>query len=131
MRRALLGLIVVMFLGVAVGAASTVTVTFIASPDHNATVLVNGSPVPVLTSYRVDIYSGTTVTTTKDCAKPTPATVGGVANVVTCTGVSVPSNVSLTAKVVAIGPGGESTSVASDPFASVAAPAAPGKPTVQ
>ena len=127
MRRVLYGLIIALLLGVAVGAASTVTVTFIASPDHNA--VVNGTTV--LTSYRVDVYSGTTVTATKDCAKPTPATVGGVANVVTCPGVSVPSNVSLTAKVVAIGPGGESTSVASDPFASVAAPAAPGKPTVQ
>jgi hypothetical protein len=102
-------------------------VTFIASPDHNT--IVNGTAV--LSSYRIDVYNGATVASSKDCGKPVPAVVGGTPNVVTCTGVTVPNNVSLTVKAVAVGPGGETAGAASDPFGNVAAPGAPGKPTVQ
>ncbi len=121
MRRVLFGLIVVLFLAVTVWAAGPTTVTFAPSADHNT--VVGG--VAVLTSYRVDVFGGAT-TLSRDCGKPT------LAATLTCQlPANLPNNVSLTAKVVAVGPGGESAGPASDPFANVAAPAAPGKPTVQ
>jgi len=122
MRRVWLGLVVALLLAVTLGAAGPTTVTFPASPDH--TTVVNG--VTVLASYRVDVFGGAS-TLSKDCGKPTV-----VAGNVTCplpTG--LPNNVALTVKAVAVGPGGESAGPASDPFANMAAPAAPGKPTVQ
>jgi hypothetical protein len=122
MRRLLLGIIAVLFLAVTAWAAGPTTVTFPASPDHNT--VVNG--VTVLTSYRVDVFGGAS-TLSKDCGKPT--VVGG--NVTCPLPTGLPNNVALTAKAVAVGPGGESAGPASDPFANVAAPAAPGKPTVQ
>ncbi len=122
MRRVLLGVIAAMLLAVTAWAAGPTTVTFSASPDH-ATV-VNG--VTLLTSYRVDVFGGAS-TLSKDCGKPT--VVGG--NVTCPLPTGLPNNVALTAKAVAVGPGGESAGPASDPFANMAAPAAPGKPTVQ
>ena len=121
MRRVLLGLIVMLCLAVTVWAAGPTTVTFTPSADHAA--VVNGNAV--LTSYRVDVFGGPSVLS-KDCGKPT------LAATLTCPlPAALPNNVTLTAKVVAVGPGGESAGPASDPFANTAAPAAPGKPTVQ
>jgi hypothetical protein len=121
MRRVLFGLIVVLFCAVTVWAAGPTSVTFAPSADHST--VVNGTAV--LTSYRVDVFGGAS-TLSKDCGKP------ALAATLTCPLPSgLPNNVALTAKVVAVGPGGESAGPASDPFGNVAAPAAPGKPTVQ
>ena len=122
MRRVLLGVIGALLLAVTAWAAGPTNVTFAPSADHAA--VVNG--VAVLTSYRVDVFGGAT-TVSKDCGKPT--VVGG--NVTCPLPNGLPNNVALTAKAVAVGPGGESAGPASDPFANMAAPAAPGKPTVQ
>lgn len=121
MRRVLVGLLFALLIAVAVDAAGPTTVTFTPSADHSA--IVAGTAV--LTSYRVDVFGGPTVLS-KDCGKP------ALAATLTCQlPANLPTNVALTAKVVAVGPGGESAGPASDPFGVVAAPAAPGKPTVQ
>ena len=105
-------------------AQNPTTISYGPSADHST--VVNGTAV--LTRYDAVVKKtsdGSTVTT-KDCGKPASAPT------LTCALPNgLPANTALTVTMVAVGPGGSTAGVASDPFvASLAAPAAPGKPTV-
>jgi|SRR4029077_7896516 hypothetical protein len=114
-----------LLLAVPAFAQNPTAVSFTPSADH-ATVVAGTA---ILTRYDEVIkkQSDSSVVATKDCGKP------ALAATLTCALPSgLPQNVSLTATIVAVGPGGSTPSVPSDPFvASVGAPAAPGKPTLQ
>lgn len=105
-------------------AQNPTTISYGPSADHNTVV----AGTAVLTSYRADVKkaSDSSLVTQKDCGKP------ALAATLTCALPSgLPANQSLTVTMVAIGPGGSTAGAVSDPFvASLAAPAAPGKPTV-
>ncbi len=101
---------------------------FTASSDHSAVV----GTTPVLTNYSLEVVVGTTtgaLAFTKNLGKPTP-----VNGIITA---PVPEFLGRTngvyfAQVSAIGPGGTSKSLFSDPFSWIsAAPAAAGKPSIQ
>lgn len=101
-------------------------VEFTASPDHAVTL---GSQ-PVVTKYELltvrQSDTGTILSVT-DIGKPTP-----VANVINVpVPGSLPNNTLLQIAVRTVGPGGATTSVLSDPFSVVAAPAASGKPALK
>lgn len=101
-------------------------VEFTASPDHSTTI----GTTAVVTKYEVLIVRQTdtgTILSVTDIGKPTP-----VANVINvAVPGSLPNNTLLQAAIRTTGPGGASTSVLSDPFAAVAAPAATGKPVLK
>lgn len=110
------------------------TLVFPASADHNTTI----GTTPVLDKYEALVVrqsaTGSILYVT-DLGKPTPASVTGCGtSCVTApmplsgTGGSAPNNTILLVAVRAVGPGGTSTSVFSDPFSVAGAPAAPGKP---
>jgi len=106
-------------------AQNPTAVTFTPSGDHNTQ--VNGAPLVTRYDAVFKKASDGTVVATKDCGKP------ALAATISCNlPTGLPSNTSLTATINTIWSGGAVPSVASDPFvASVTAPAAAGKPTVQ
>ena len=110
------------------------TLIFTASADHSVTL----AGQPIVTGYQVDLMVGTptgALAFSQSLGKPTPAapvppaTVGDITIDLT----QFPTYNALTrgqyvAFVTAIGPGGTTRSVASDPFTRFGLPAAPGKP---
>lgn len=104
------------------------SVAFTASPDH----ATNIGGVDILTSYQLDVMvsnSTGALAFTKGLGKPTP----DATNTIT---VTVPEFVTqarntYVAIVSAVGPGGSTKSVPSDPFVSTGPPTAPGKPVVK
>lgn len=107
------------------------TITFTASADHNTV----ENTVPLLTSYEIRLYAQgqTTSAAVLNIGKPTPDATGTISfsqlkNVYT----SAPAG-TYNVKVAAVGPGGASESVLSDPFTvSPRAPSAPtGKPIIK
>lgn len=106
-------------------AGDPTAVSFVPSTDHNTQ--VNGAPLVIRYDAVFKKVSDGTVVSTKDCGKP------ALAATVSCTlPTGLPSNINLTATINTIWSGGAVPSIPSDPFvASVTAPAAAGKPTVQ
>lgn len=116
--------LVILLIASSAFAQNPTTISYGPSADHNT--VVNGTAV--LTRYDAVVKKAAdgTVVTTKDCGKPASAPT------LTCALPNgLPGNTSLTVTMVAVGPGGSTAGPASDPFANLASPAAPGKPTVQ
>lgn len=90
------------------------TAEFVASTDHNA--VENG--VSLVTSYRLDVLDASNVVkSSRDIGKPTPA---ATTNLITYTQLasmltSVPQG-TYTARIYAVGPGGDNGSAPSNPF---------------
>lgn len=96
---------------------------FTASADHDAT-YPDGSFV--VTSYRLDVFnSSNVIVSTLPLSKPSYQTTGCPTGVpapcivvaITSFIATLPSNVTMTAQVVTIGPGGSNASISSNPFA--------------
>ena len=103
-------------------------IQFAASPDHNLTV----GATPVVSNYQLDVITtaaGGALAFTVNLAKPTP----DASNLITAnvTQLTALANGLYTGSVSAVGPGGATKSVPSDPFGRVGPPAAPGKPTAR
>lgn len=119
------------------GAQDVRTLVFTASTDHNAT--LNGTPI--LSSYQADVLVGTptgALAFTQGLGKPTPATPvpPATAGDISIDMSQFPSFVSLArgayvVVVSAVGPGGTSRSLPSDPFLRFGTPVQPGKPRIQ
>ena len=89
-------------------------IAFFASADHNT--IQDGAPI--LTNYQFDIVSQTGLFFTQNLMKPTPNAAGEiVVKPISAFGTLV-NAVAYTAVVKAVGPGGASASVPSDPFCS-------------
>lgn len=138
MRRLLYGLLVLMGLlgmpALALAQTNPTSLVFTASPDH--AIVVNGTPV--LTRYDVVVKDGQGATVaTVPLGKPTPAAPVPPATIGDITVPATPMNAALTrsgtytATLVAVGPGGSTSSVPSDPFPFWAPPAATGKPSAR
>lgn len=115
------------------------TVKFTPSADHATNVVVGTITTPAVARYELRIYAtgATQPITTSDLGKPTPQTTGcdvGEASCITVNRASVfvaiPTG-AYTARVAAIGPGGEGVSADSDPFGRLSAPSAGSKPRLQ
>ena len=105
-------------------------VTFQPSSDHNTTITVGTVTVPVLTTYQLRVYAtgASEPVTTADLGKPTPnGTTGQIEVDKREVFLAIPTG-SYTAKVAAVGPGGEGGSLPTDPFGRVSAPSAVPKP---
>jgi hypothetical protein len=108
---------------------------FTASPDHNATAPLSGTPL--LTEYRANYYlldalgniTGQPVLTLS-LNKPAPNAQGRIVIADPFGGIS--QNTAYRMVVTAVGPGGTTASAPSDPFGreTVAAPRASGKPAL-
>jgi len=123
--KVLIACLLVLGLSSIASAQNPTAVAFTPSPDHNTQ--VNGAPLVIRYDAVFKKVSDGSTVTTKDCGKP------ALAATVTCTlPTGLPGNTNLTATINTIWSGGAVPSVPSDPFvASVIAPAAAGKPTVQ
>ena len=111
-------------------AVNPTKVEFTASSDHDVVVPDVG---PVLTRYELRIYLDPTSVlpvTTYDLGKPAPVA-GLVTASITSVLVGLPVNTRHVARVAAIGPGGETASEVSNPFALIAAPGATGVPAIK
>jgi len=117
--------LIVWLLAAPVFAQNPTAVTFVPSTDHNTQ--VNGAPLIIRYDAVFKKASDGSVVSTKDCGKP------ALAATISCNlPTGLPGNTNLTATINTIWSGGAVPSVPSDPFvASVIAPAATGKPTVQ
>jgi len=101
-------------------------ISFTASLDHNT--IFGG--VAVLTNYQLDVVTLTptgALAFTKNLGKPVPDA-SNVILVVIPEFLTIATNTLYYAYLSSVGPGGNSQSVVSDPFARLGPPAPPGKP---
>jgi len=135
--------LIILFVLVAVPASAQTVVTnptkveFTASADHAGT-LSDGTPI--VAAYQFDavgMNSQGAIAISKSLGKPAPDTVTGCGAPAPCISVVVPElstltkNVTYTATVTAVGPGGSTPSVASNPFARPGPPSPVGTPVVK
>lgn len=102
-------------------------ITFTASVDHSTVV---GS-TPIVDHYEfqtIAMNPAGVIAFTRVLGKPTPDGTGSIT--ATISDFATLANGVYTGKVLAVGPGGTTPSVVSDPFGRVGPPAAAGKPTV-
>ena len=131
MRIGLLALAVGLWAGAAQAQTITLaptTLQFTPSADHSAVISVSGVPttVPVVSSYTVTVFQGTAVVLTRDLGKPAPNAAGLIVILNSAIGGfgGLPKNIGYTATVTAVGAGGATESMPSNPFAFPGAPAA-------
>ena len=113
-------------------AVNPTTVTFTASPDHNA---LNLDGTPMVTRYDLRVYVPTLLTTivfTQALGKPTPDASNTI-QVTLASGLmaALVKNTQYVAEVAAIGPYGEGDSTPSNPFGYAAPPRVGGVPVIK